>query len=227
MKPEVKNYIKRFIMLFGGLMIAAYGVSMTVESNLGISPWDVFSQGLAFKLTEITGREVLLGQMTRAVGWVVLIATIALREKVGFGTIVDILIVGSFIDFYMANGLIPSPQSMVLRFVVLIIGFVVWSFGVYLYMAAALGAGPRDSLMAALAKRNIPVAIAKNAIEAVVFVIGWIFGGTVGVGTVIAVFIMGYLLKFWFAVFKFDLKSVQNESILDTVRNIKNIMAKN
>ncbi len=226
MKPEIKRYIKRFAMMIFGLMIAAYGVSMTVTSNLGISPWDVFAQGLAFKLTEITGKEFYIGQLTRLIGWVVLIASIVLKEKIGFGTIIDIVIVGHFIDFYMGNNLIPSFESFPLRFVLLMVGFVVWSFGMSLYLVAELGAGPRDSLMAALAKRNIPVAIAKNAIEAVVFVIGWVFGGTVGVGTVIAVFIMGYLLKFWFAVFKFDLAKAENESIIDTVKNIKAIMVK-
>ncbi len=227
MNPVIKNYIKRFALLFLGLMIASYGTSMTIMSNLGISPWDVFSQGIALKLSAITGKEILIGTMTQAVGWVVLILAIALREKIGFGTIVDIVIVGNFMNFYMTNGLIPTPDSFMLRFVVLIAGFVIWSFGVYMYLAAELGAGPRDSLMSALAKRNIPVAIAKNAIEAVVFVIGWIFGGTVGIGTVIAVFIMGYLLKFWFAVFRFDLANSKNDSIIDTVKNIKNALVKN
>ncbi|MBP1551831.1 MAG: hypothetical protein J6C04_06080, partial [Oscillospiraceae bacterium] len=60
-----------------------------------------------------------------------------------------------------------------------------------------------------------------------VFVVGWIFGGTVGIGTVIAVFIMGYLLKFWFAVFRFDLANSKNDSIIDTVKNIKNALVKN
>lgn len=227
MNPVIKNYIKRFALLFFGLMIASYGTSMTIMSNLGISPWDVFSQGIALKLSAITGKEILIGTMTQAVGWVVLILAIALREKIGFGTIVDIVIVGNFMNFYMTNGLIPTPDSFMMRFVVLIAGFVIWSFGVYMYLAAELGAGPRDSLMSALAKRNIPVAIAKNAIEAVVFVVGWIFGGTVGIGTVIAVFIMGYLLKFWFAVFRFDLANSKNDSIIDTVKNIKNALVKN
>ena len=226
MKPEIKNYIKRFAMLIFGLMIASYGVTMTVQSNLGISPWDVFAQGMAFKLTEITGKEFFIGQLTRLIGWVVLIATIVLKEKIGFGTIIDIVIVGHFIDFYMSSGLVPSFESLLPRVVLLMVGFVVWSFGMSLYLVAELGAGPRDSLMAALSKRNISVAIAKNSIEAVVFVIGWIFGGTVGVGTVIAVFIMGYLLKFWFAVFKFDIANAKNESVLDTVRNIRNIVSK-
>lgn len=225
-KISVKGYIKRFIMLTAGLLIAAYGICMTVNSQLGISPWDVFAQGLAFKLSEFTGNTYTLGTLTRWIGWVVLVLAIVLKEKIGFGTIYDILIVGSFINFYTDNNLVPSPESFVLRLILLVAGFVVWSFGVYFYLAAELGAGPRDSLMAALAKRNIPVNIAKNAIEAVVFVIGWICGGTVGLGTVIAVFIMGYLIKFWFAVFKFDITKAENESLLDTVKNVKQIFAK-
>jgi len=225
-KTSVKGYLKRFIMLSAGLMIAAYGICMTVNSQLGISPWDVFAQGLAFKLSEITGGIYTLGTLTRWIGWVVLVLAVVLREKIGFGTIYDIMIVGTFINFYSNNNLVPAPESIVLRFVLLICGFVIWSFGVYFYLAAELGAGPRDSLMAALSKRGLPVNIAKNAIEAVVFVIGWLCGGTVGIGTVIAVFIMGYLLKFWFAVFKFDLAKAENESLLDTARNISKMFKK-
>lgn len=225
-KTSVKGYLKRFIMLSAGLMIAAYGICMTVNSQLGISPWDVFAQGLAFKLSEITGETYTLGTLTRWIGWVVLVLAVVLREKIGFGTIYDIMIVGTFINFYSNNNLVPAPESFVLRFILLICGFVIWSFGVYFYLAAELGAGPRDSLMAALSKRGLPVNIAKNAIEAVVFVIGWLCGGTVGIGTVIAVFIMGYLLKFWFAVFKFDLAKAENESLLDTAKNISRMFRK-
>ena len=226
MKTSVKGYIKRFAMLMGGLIIAAYGVSMTAVSNLGVSPWDVFAQGLALKLSAMLGTTILMGTTIKWTGWVVLILSIALKEKVGFGTIIDIMIVGSFINFYLTSGIVPNPESIVLRFVLLIAGFVVWSFGIYLYLAAELGAGPRDGLMAALAKRNIPVSLAKNSIEAVVFVIGWVMGGTVGVGTVIAVFIMGYLIKFWFAVFKFDIAQAKNESIVDTVKNFAALIKK-
>ncbi len=225
-KVSPAGYAKRFVMLTAGLLIAAYGICMTVNSQLGISPWDVFAQGLAFKLSEITGKSYTLGTLTRWIGWFVLLLSILLKEKVGFGTIYDILIVGSFINFYSNNNLVPSPQSFILRFILLIVGFIVWSFGIYLYLAAELGAGPRDGLMAALAKRNLPINVAKNVIEAIVFVIGWICGGTVGIGTVIAVFIMGYLLKFWFSIFKFDLAKAENELLFDTIRNIKNIIVK-
>ena len=226
MKTSAKGYLKRFIALTVGLLIASYGICMTVNSGLGISPWDVFAQGLAFKLSEITGANLTLGTLTRWIGWVILLLNILLKEKIGSGTVYDIMIVGSFINFYSNNNLVRMPQTLPFRFILLIAGFVIWSFGVYLYLSAELGAGPRDGLMSALAKRNMPVNVAKNTIEAVVFVIGWICGGTIGIGTVIAVFIMGYLLKFWFAVFKFDLANAKNESIMDTVRNIKKLLVK-
>ena len=78
MKTSAKGYLKRFAMLFGGLIIAAYGVSMTVVSNLGVSPWDVFAQGTAIKLSAMFGTTVLMGTMIRAIGWVVLILSILL-----------------------------------------------------------------------------------------------------------------------------------------------------
>ena len=75
----------------------------------------------------------------------------------------------------------------------------------------------------AFAKRKIPVAIAKNSIEAVVCVIGWILGGTVGIGTLVCVFAMGYMIEFCFKLFKFDVTKVENESLIDTAKNFKYI----
>ena len=129
MKTSVKGYLKRFVMLTVGLLVAAYGICMTVNSQLGISPWDVFAQGLAFKLTAITGTTYTLGTLTRWIGWVVLVLAVVLKEKIGFGTIYDILIVGPFINFYTDNNLVPMPQTFVPKLLLLVAGFVVWSLG--------------------------------------------------------------------------------------------------
>jgi uncharacterized membrane protein YczE len=121
-------------------------------------------------------------------------------------------------NFYSGNNLVPAPESFVLRFILLIAGFVCWSFGVYLYLAAELGAGPRDSLMAALAKRNIPINIAKNAIEAVVFVIGWIFGGTDSIGARI-VFVVVALCALWCISLLFrERDTLEDKEINDQIR---------
>ena len=79
MKTSAKGYLKRFIALTVGLLIASYGICMTVNSGLGISPWDVFAQGLAFKLSEITGANLTLGTLTRWIGLFVLLFNILLK----------------------------------------------------------------------------------------------------------------------------------------------------
>lgn len=226
MDTTIKGYALRVLKLFFGLGLGAFGVAFTINANFGLSPWDVFAQGVAIKATELAGREIMLGTIIQLVGVVVLLAVILLKETIGFGTICDILVFGQFLNMYMKAGVVPTPESTPMRLIFLFVGFFIWSFGIYVYMSAGLGAGPRDSLMAALARRNIPVSLAKNSIEAVVLAIGFLCGGKVGLGTVVAVFIMGYFIKFIFGIFKFDITTVENDSIIDTIRNIKKALTK-
>ena len=216
------KYSKKIITIFVGLAIASYGTGLTVASNLGLAPWDVFSQGVAWYLSNTLGSEIMMGTITQVSGMFILIAVLLLKEKIGITTVFDMCFFGHCLNFYLRNDLLPAqPQSMSLRIIVMLVGFMLYGFGIYLCMAQQLGAGPRDSLMVALAKRNIPVRVAKNSIEAIVFVVGWLMGGTIGIGSVIAVFIVGYIFEFYFKLFKYDVKTAKNESFIDTVVNIK------
>ncbi|MEG3029631.1 MAG: hypothetical protein RR827_04465 [Oscillospiraceae bacterium] len=226
MDTTVKGYIVRFIKLIVGLAIGSFGVMFTINANLGLSPWDVFAQGIAVKVSAAMGTEVLLGTIIQIVGVFVLLIVILLKEKIGVGTLCDILVFGQFMNIYTKLGVVPTPQTLPMRLLFLLIGFSIWSIGVYVYMSAGLGAGPRDSLMAALTKRNIPVSLAKNGTESVVLLIGFLLGGQVGIGTVVAVFIMGYMLKIVFGIFDFDIKTVHNDSVVETVMNLKKTLTK-
>ncbi|MEG1895412.1 MAG: hypothetical protein RR162_04160 [Oscillospiraceae bacterium] len=226
MDTTVKGYIVRFIKLIVGLAIGSFGVMFTINANLGLSPWDVFAQGIAVKVSAAMGTEVLLGTIIQIVGVFVLLIVILLKEKIGVGTLCDILVFGQFMNIYTKLGVVPAPQTLPMRLMFLFIGFSIWSIGVYVYMSAGLGAGPRDSLMAALTKRNVPVSLAKNGTEAVVLLIGFLLGGQVGIGTVVAVFIMGYMLKIVFGIFDFDIKTVHNDSVVETVMNLKKTLTK-
>lgn len=226
MGTTIKDYAIRFARLILGLSIGAFGVTFTVNANLGLSPWDVFAQGIAVKASVFFGAEIMMGTIIQIVGIFVLVAVIFLKETIGIGTIADIILFGQILNICMKSGIIPIPQTMPMRIVSLFVGFCIWSVGVYVYMSAGLGAGPRDSLMAALAKKNVPISLAKNGIEACVLLVGFLLGGQVGLGTLVAVFIMGYLIKFVFGVFKFDITTVENDSILDTIRNIKKTLEK-
>ena len=223
---SLKGYIKRIFIVTFGLVFAAYGVGLTVTAELGVSPWDVFSQGVALQLTKVTGRQIMMGTITQITAALVIIVDIALKEKIGLATIIDTCIFGGALNFFLKHNMLPYPEAFAVRFALMVIGYFVWGLGIYIYMKPALGAGPKDALFVIFAKRKIPVAIAKNSIEAVVFVIGWIMGGTIGVGTVVAVFAMGYIIEFWFKVFNFDVTKVENESLFDTAKNFKKILSK-
>ena len=221
-----KGYAKRIFIVTFGLVFAAYGVGLTVTAELGVSPWDVFRQGVALKLSELLGTEVMMGTITQITAALVILVDIALKEKIGVATIIDTCIFGGALNFFLRHNMLPYPETFAVRFICMLLGYIIWGLGIYIYMKPALGAGPKDALFVIFAKRKIPVAIAKNSIEAVVFVIGWVLGGTIGIGTVVAVFAMGYIIEFWFKVFSFDVTTVKNESIFETARNIKNLMVK-
>jgi len=221
-----KGYAVRLSVTFFGLIFAAYGVGLTVTAGLGVSPWDVFGQGVALKLTEMLGMEVMMGTITMASATAVIIIDVILKEKIGVATIIDILVFGPALNFFLKHNMLPVPQGFAVRLFCTVLGFMVWSLGIAIYMKAQLGAGPKDGLFMAFAKRKIPVALAKNSIEAVVCLIGWIFGGTMGVGTLICVFAMGSMIDFFFKLLKFDVNTVQNESLIDTARNIKMLCTK-
>ena len=222
-----KGYAKRVFIVTFGLIFAAYGVGLTVTAELGVSPWDVFSQGVALKLSQVTGRQIMMGTITQITAALVILVDIALKEKIGVATIIDTCIFGGALNFFLKHNMLPHPEAFAVRFVFMLLGYIIWGLGIYVYMKPALGAGPKDALFVIFAKRKIPVAIAKNSIEAVVFVIGWILGGTIGIGTVVAVFAMGYIIQIWFNVFNFDVTKVENESVFETAKNIKGLLQKN
>ena len=120
----------------------------------------------------------------------------------------------------MKHNLLPSTEIYAVRFVLLGAGFIVWAIGVYLYMQPQLGAGPRDSLMFALAKRGVSVSIARNSTEMFALAVGWLCGGKVGIGTVISVFFIGYVLQIVFKIVKFDATKIKNESIIESAKNL-------
>ena len=223
---SLKGYAKRIFIVTFGLVLAAYGVGLTVTAELGVSPWDVFSQGVALKLSQVTGRQIMMGTITQITAALVIFVDIALKEKIGVATIIDTCIFGGVLNIFLKHNMLPHPEAFAARVVFMLLGYIVWGLGVYIYMKPALGAGPKDALFVIFAKRKIPVSIAKNSIEAVVFVIGWLLGGTIGIGTVVAVFAMGYIIEFWFKLFSFDVTAVKNESIFETAKNIRNLLTK-
>jgi uncharacterized membrane protein YczE len=177
---------RRLVQLFAGL--ALYGVSLAfvLRAGLGLAPWDVLHQGLA----ERTGLTV--GSMVIAVSFVVLLLWIPLRQRPGFGTFANAVLVGVFVDLTML--VLGDVHGWALRGLLLAAGVLLNGLATALYIGASLGPGPRDGLMTGLvARTGRSVRLVRTAIEVSVLVVGWLLGGTVGVGTVLYALAIGPL----------------------------------
>ena len=212
----MKKEIKRHIRLILGLFISALGMVMTINANLGVAPWDAFHQGLA-KVTGIT-----LGTAAISSGFVIIILDIILGQPIGRGTILNMLLIGTFIDILMLNHLVPIFQSFLPSLIMLILGMFVIGYGVYFYMSAELGSGPRDGLMVILTKRTgKSVRLIKGSIEVTVVTIGFIMGGQVGIGTIIFAIFSGIILQFVLQLVKYDVGDAEHTYIKDDIIYIK------
>ena len=201
-----------------GLFIFSFGSYVRIPANIGLNPWTAFTIGIAdtFNLS--------FGTVSISTSIVILLIDWLLKEKLGIATILDALLVGIFTDFFLWLDFIPKVNVFWIGTILLLIGQVFISVGVYYYMSPALGCGPRDSLMIAISKRSksFPVGLARGIIEGSALLIGWIFGAKVGIGTVISVFGISILIQLTFKFFKFDANAVEHQNITQSIRTVFN-----
>ena len=217
---ELKEKGLTIIRLFAGLFLYAVGIVMTINANIGLAPWDVFHQGLS-KTFGIT-----IGQASIGIGIIIVIINSLFKEKVGWGTLSNMIFIGMFVDFLMLNHIIPEFENLVLRALMMFSGMFVLGVATYLYIGVGLGAGPRDGLMVALTKRTgKSVRLVRNTIETVVVIIGYFLGGTVGAGTLIMALTIGVFVQLAFQLFKFDVKKVEHRFIDEDIRHIRKLLA--
>ena len=206
----------RLAFLIMGLAFFAFGIVMTIKANIGYAPWDVFHVGLAIT----TGLSI--GTMSILVGLMLAIIVLILGEKLGLGTVLNIILIGIFIDIFIP--LIPTAGNPIIGTIMLITGLFIISLGSYFYIKSAFGVGPRDNLMVVLTRKTrLPVGLCRFIIELLTTVLGWFLGGPVGVGTVISVFAIGFWIQIVFKMFKFDITGVKHETLKDTFMTIKGL----
>jgi len=144
-------------------------------------------------------------------------------EKLGLGTISNMLLIGIFLDIILKINVIPKMDNTIFGILMLIFGLFIISIGSYFYIGSAFGAGPRDSLMVVLAKKTkIPVGISRSIIEVAVTIAGWFLGGMVGIGTIVSVLGIGFCVQLTFRILKFDVTAVKHESLAGTFSFLKN-----
>ena len=174
----------RVLILFVGLIIFGLGDSLLIQGNQGNAPWTVFAQGLTLK----TGMSI--GFATLVISTFVLLLWIPLREKPGFGTISNIVLIATFIQ--VGTQIFPEQSSMSTGILFDLIGIAMVGLGSSLYITCGLGPWPRDGAMTGIHYRTgIRVGRVRLGIELVVLVIGWLLGGTVGIGTALFALLIG------------------------------------
>jgi uncharacterized membrane protein YczE len=178
---------RRLIQLFAGLLLYGFSMALLVEAGLGLDPWDVLHQGIA----ERAG--LTIGTVVIAVGALVLLLWIPLRQKPGIGTVANAIVIGLVAD--ASIWLLPAPDPMAARIAFMVGGVVLNAVATAAYIGARLGPGPRDGLMTGLVRRTgRSVRLVRTSIEVTVLASGWLLGGTVGVGTVAYALAIGPLV---------------------------------
>jgi uncharacterized membrane protein YczE len=146
-----------------------------------------------------------------------------LKEPIGWGTVLDALLIGKFVDLFMYLNILPLMKNFAGGIALLLFGQVIVAIGSYFYISPGLGCGPRDSLMTALSKHipKAPIGLIRGVIEGSALLLGFLLGAKVGIGTVIAIFGISFIIQIVFGIFKFDVKTVKHENLVESLRFLK------
>lgn len=172
------------LLLCLGLVIFGTGEALLIRAGLGVSPWTVLAQGLA------VNSALGIGAATFLVSMLVLLLWIPLRQVPGLGTLANAVLIAAAIEITLPW--LPAVDGVVMRLLQAVGGILLVGLGSGIYLMAHLGAGPRDGLMTGLQRLSgLPIAWVRTGIEVTVVVIGWLLGGTVGIGTLLFALLIG------------------------------------
>jgi uncharacterized membrane protein YczE len=188
------GYSRRLGQLYLGLVLYGVSAAMQVQAGLGLDPWDVLHQGLASRLGHA------IGTVSVAVGALVLLLWIPLRQRPGLGTVSNVVVVGLALNAGLA--VVPVQHGYPARTAMLLAAVLLCGVATGMYISAGFGPGPRDGLMTGIARRTgSSIRLSRTIIEVSVLVTGWLLGGTVGVGTVLFAVTIGPLAQFFLRLF--------------------------
>jgi uncharacterized membrane protein YczE len=179
-----------------GFLLFGVAINMMVQANLGLAPWDVLHMALTFHLP------ITLGEASIAVAFVVVLLDLFLREPIGWGTLANMVFIGVWIDL-MKPLVPPVPAVLWIQTAYLLAGTIVMGFATAVYIGVNAGAGPRDSLMLAVARlRRTSVRVARTIIEVTAVVVGWFLGGPAWIGTIVFALSIGPSVQLAFKILR-------------------------
>ena len=206
--------VLQWLQIVLGLLVFSFGVHLTIYANIGLAPWDCLGMGISYHTP------LNYGLSMTAMSVVILVIDLGLRERIGFGTIIDALLTGNFVQMFNDLNPLPDNRSLPLGIVLMLAGFVFMALGMLVYMKAAQCCGPRDSLLVGLGKRmpRIPIGVVEILLWAAVLFIGRLLGGPVGVGTLISTFGAGAVMQAVYSLLRFEPREVKHRDVFEVVK---------
>ena len=201
-----------------GLLIFSLGVHLTIRANLGLAPWDCLGMGISFQTPLNYGLSMTMTIV------IILFVDILMKEKIGFGTIIDALLTGNAVQLFNDIDPFPETTNTFIGILIIVSGLALMAIGQYFYMSSAQCCGPRDSLLVGLGKRlrRLPIGAVQIILWGTVLLIGWLLGGPVGIGTIVSTFGSGIVMQIVFAFIRFDPRATEHRSVIDAVKILYN-----
>ena len=212
-----KAIIINMVVAAVSLFVNGFGVYLTIQANIGASPWDVLNLGLSNTFG------ILYGTASIIVSCTILGIDILLKESIGIAMIIDAIVVGKSVDFFNRINAVEKCDSFKTAIPVMILGLFIMAYTQYFYMNASLGCGPRDTLLIGITRRTKKVSIGLVSIGllATATFIGWLLGGPVGVGTFICAFGAGPIMQFAFYTVKFNATDIKHQNIIQSFKILR------
>ena len=200
-----------WLQIAAGLLVFALGVHLTIYANIGLAPWDCLGMGIA-RHTPLN-----YGLAMTAMSAIILLIDLALRERIGYGTVIDALLTGNFVQMYNDLNPLPENRSLPVGVAAMLVGFVLMALGMWIYMRAGQGCGPRDSLLVGLGKRlpRLPIGVVEILLWAAVLLVGWLLGGPVGIGTLSSTFGAGAVMQLVYSALRFDPRGIRHRDVVE------------
>ncbi len=212
-----KRIILQWIQIASGLLVFSFGVHMTIFANIGLAPWDCLGMGIS------AHTPLNYGVSMTILAVIILGIDLFLKERVGFGTIIDALLTGNFVQMY--NDLNPFPLNSQLWSGILLMtaGFAFMALGMMIYMKGRQCCGPRDALLVGLGKRfpRIPIGIVEIVLWTAVTLAGWLLGGPVGIGTLISTFGAGLVMQAVYSMMHFEPRAVCHRDVITVICELR------
>lgn len=212
-----KKILLQWLQIAAGLFVFAFGVHLTIFANIGLAPWDCLGMGIA-------GHTPLnYGIAMTIMALIIVGIDLLLGERIGFGTLIDALLTGNFVQLFNSINPLPPNKSVWLGIVIMLTGFVFMAIGMWIYMSCEQCCGPRDALLIGLGRRvpKVPIGVVEIALWAVVLAAGFALGGPVGIGTVISTLGAGTVMQVVYHLIRFEPRKLRHRD----VREITKVLA--